>query len=177
LGTDPQCGGSEVKKWSWRISLVGAWATVLALGTSWRLSHEWRRPAPPNGEIICGPIADLAEEGPRLKARSRIAHDLLVGRTSLLAAAAAFRRLDDHPSSWARRPIGYEGAASEDEGYCRVVITWASFEAPPGRADERMGRIRAELDARLKDGTLRLPDAEDANPAGKGRETPTGKGS
>jgi hypothetical protein len=154
-----------MKKWSGRIAFVGAWATVLALGTSWRLNHDWRRPAPPSSELLCGPIADIADEAPRTEAKSRVIHDLLAGRTSLLAAAAAFRRLDDHPPSWARRPTNFEDAASEDEGYCRVVIVWASFEAPPGRADERMSRIRAELDARLKDGTLRLPDSEGADAA------------
>jgi hypothetical protein len=111
----------------------------------------------------------LSESSPETKgitaktaARVRVAHQLIAGRLSLLQAAAAFRDLDER---WPRTIIpvfDYPNAASEDEIHCLRVIHYVVTEAPPDRAAELTGRLQAELDAMLRNGTLHLPDSDDA---------------
>ena len=63
---------------------------------------------------------------------------------------------DDDPTFF------YPNAVSEDEIHCLLVIVYVGTEAPPEQAAELTGRLHAELDAMLRDGTLRLPDPKGA---------------
>jgi len=152
-----------MKSLTWRVTLVGAWITGVALATSLCPTREWKRPVPRCSEIIFGPAVDSLA---RLETKRRIVRDVLAGRTSLLMGAAEFRRirLSEHAPSWFPRPTCFAGAASKDEGYCRWVIAYASAEAPPERAEDVTKRLQAELAAMIRNGTLHLPDADGANP-------------
>ena len=150
-----------MKHLTWRVAFVGAAITALVLVAFLRLTHEGRRPIHSSIEQLSGPLDDSLA---RLESKRRIAHDVLAGRTSLLAAAGAFRRLDVHGPFWTHKPECFASAASEDEGYCRWVIGWASTEAPNGQADEVIKRLQAELATMVRDGTLHLPDVKGAAP-------------
>jgi hypothetical protein len=149
-----------MKRSTWRVAFIGAGITALVLATSLRLNREGRRPVHSTELLSDSSVDSLA----RIETKHRIARDVLAGRTSLLAAAAAFRRLDEQPPAGARGPHFWMAAASTDEAYCRSVIAWASTEAPDGQANEVMKRLKAELATMIRDGTLHLPDAKDAAP-------------
>ena len=81
---------------------------------------------------------------------------MIAGRLSLLPAAAAFRDMQD--PKWLPGLLdSNRGAASIDEVYCRSVIGYVGAR-PPDRAKEVARRLEAELSARLRDGTLHLPE-------------------
>jgi hypothetical protein len=149
-----------MKPLTWRVVFVSAGITALVLAASLRLSREGSRPIQSTEQISDPSVDSLA----RLETKRRIAHEVLDGRTSLLAAASAFRRLDEHGLPWIHKPECFASAATEDEGYCRWVIGWASTEAPNGQGDEAKNRLQAELAAMLRAGTLHLPDANRPNP-------------
>ena len=110
--------------------------------------------------IVCESPAEVQGICARNRAKARVADEVLAGRLSLLQAAAAFRDLDER---WPRSPIMwayFPNAASDDEIHCLHVISYVGMEAPPDRAAELTGRLHAELDAMLRNGTLRLPDPE-----------------
>ena len=157
---------------SWKAAVLGTWLIALAAGVAFHHSGKragpWDQAAAPASVQLCGPPTDLFLQPLRMEAKRRIAHDVLVGRTPLLAAAAAFRRMDEPPPSWLRTPGCYNGANSKDEAYCRSVIYYVCREGPRERTDEATSRLEAELDAMLREGTLRLPDVRDANQTGDG---------
>jgi hypothetical protein len=153
-----------MKNLTWRVAVVGAWMTALALLASLHLSRQWGRPIPIRGVQLRGPAVELSA---RLETKSRVARDVVMGRTPLLAAAAVFRRLDDQSPCYAHARNGSVDAPSEAEAYCRSVIGWVATEAPPERADELTKRLQSELDAMIRDGALHLPSAGDAKPADK----------
>ena len=102
----------------------------------------------------------------RMTAKFRVADEVIGGRRSLLQAAAAFRDLDERWPRTADPYSGYPNAASEAEVYCLKVIGYVDAEAPPDRAAELTRRLHAELDAMLRNGTLHLPDPDDASSPG-----------
>jgi hypothetical protein len=153
-----------MKNLTWRSAVVGGWMTVLALLASQHLSRPWGRPIPIHGVQLRGPAVEM---GARLETKSRVAHDVFMGRTPLLAAAAVFRRLDDQSPCYAQARNGSVDSPSEAEAYCRSVIGWVAREAPPERADELTKRLQSELDAMIRDGALHLPSAGDAEPIDK----------
>jgi hypothetical protein len=88
----------------------------------------------------------------RIEAKHQIVRDLLAGRTSLLGAAAAFRRLDETASPrWVRAPQIFIDAASEEEAYCRSVV---AFVRTTERSEETADRLQAEFNALLSSGNL-----------------------
>jgi hypothetical protein len=156
-----------MKRWA-QWTLIAA--TVLPLVGGLIFHAHGRLNRPPIGEAT----SVVLEAGPmnsaivaRMTAKGQVANEVIAGRLSLLQAAAAFRNLDQR---WPRVavPSPYSPkAASEDEVYCLLVIGYVRAEAPPERAADLVGRLRAELTAMLRDGKLHLPDVEDANPTGR----------
>ena len=83
-----------------------------------------------------------------MEAKQQIVRELLAGRTSLLAAGAAFRRLDDGASPrWVRAPQQFPDAASDDEAYCRSVLIFVPATAPIELSKETVDRLQEELNA------------------------------
>lgn len=116
----------------------------------------------PNCAEISGPAQC---EGRRIEDKERIAQDAAAGRLTLLEAAAAYRDLDAQSTPYPTEVVtNYDPGASVDEGYCRMVIAYVRAELPTGQAEESANLLEAELDARLKDGSLRLPNAPAASP-------------
>jgi hypothetical protein len=146
-----------MKSVTWQVALVGLLAAAIAVGAVWRLTGRGGLSAPPPASVeIFGPDRDSVE---RLEFKHRLSGEVIAGRLSLFEAAAAFRDAD----AQGQRPAVYvvesfPGAASEEEAYCRSVIAWVGAEAPCDRADDLTSRLRAELDARLPDGAIQLPD-------------------
>jgi hypothetical protein len=96
----------------------------------------------------------------RTAAKSEVAGEALEGRWTLLEAAARFRDLD------AAAPEGYRRAwrslvegATDEERYCRQVLDYSATVARD-RSDDpaALDRLRAQLEAALSRGDLRLPD-------------------
>ncbi len=139
--------------------VVGAWLTAVAVAAFPYLSREGRTPTPSPIAEPLGPNLDVA---PRVEAKRRIAQGVLAGRTSLLAAAAALRRLDENPPVWLIRPTCLLEGASEDEDYCRFAISWVRRESTAEQVEQVTKRLQVELAGMIRNGTLRLPDAENA---------------
>jgi len=101
----------------------------------------------------------------RLARRRALGRAVAEGRMALVEAAARFAAVDRLPpevrADLARRQ--YPGA-SDEERYCRDVISWAVRELAPDDPCEAValrGRLEAELERRLRDG-LRLPAVEES---------------
>ena len=147
-----------MKSTTWQIALIGLLAVAIAVGAVWRLTGREGLSAPPPASVeIFGPDLDSVE---RLEVKHRLTGEVIAGRLSLFQAATAFRDAD---ARGGRPPTLYlldvfPGHPSEEEAYCRSVIAWVGSEAPRDRADDLTGRLQAELDARLRDGRLQLPD-------------------
>jgi hypothetical protein len=94
----------------------------------------------------------------RLAGKNAVADVVREGRLDLLEAAARFRDLQaaDPSFDWDRFRE-YTPGATDEERLARAVIGFVanSPDADPGPA-ELVGRLKAELAARLRDGTLRL---------------------
>jgi hypothetical protein len=96
----------------------------------------------------------------RSATKYRVAGDAAEGRLTLLEAAARFRDLDAGASEGYRRGWRHthEGA-SDEERYCRQVITYAGLVLHDrSDAAAALGRLQAQLDGALSRGDLRLPD-------------------
>lgn len=96
----------------------------------------------------------------RMYAKQGIADEVIAGRLSLLQAAAAFRDLDaqDPRNPTAELLWVFPESSSADEAYCRSVISHVKYRVPPDRAEQLTSGLEAELAARLRGGTLRLPE-------------------
>jgi WD40 repeat protein len=96
----------------------------------------------------------------RLKAKNRLAREVIDGRLTLLEAAARFRNLDlkPPPFAWDALRSIYPGA-SDDELHCREVIFFVRAEQRdrPGTDAGIVARLEAELNERLGRGDLHLP--------------------
>jgi hypothetical protein len=149
-------------QWALIMATILPFAGVLVYHAHVRFN---RSPILKASSVVSEADPSLPEIISRIDAKRRVANEVIAGRLSLLQAAAAFRNLDERwPCNvipWAYFP----NAASEDEVYCLLVIGYVRCEAPPERADELTKRLQAELAAMLRDGTLHLPDAEDASTA------------
>ena len=92
----------------------------------------------------------------RISAKLYITDEVIAGRLSLLEAEAAFREWDvREPQQSYEYPLNYPPGASEEERRCRAVITYVSVQAPRDQAPALIRRLEAELEERLRDGTLR----------------------
>jgi hypothetical protein len=128
--------------------------------------HVAGRPRPPSPRVPGGAGHDEAKRVAAL--------GVIDGRVTLLEAGAAFRDADAADPGRARRAADSLGGGSADVGYCRSVIEWVRTEAPPARAAELAGRLEAELEARRRDGTLRLPPPNAVRAPGGARDPSSG---
>src|ERR1700722_14393729 len=135
---------------TWNTAVFGGWLiAVVVVVASHQKSKQGRiaSTAQANSVTIYGPDVEWMK---RLDAKQQISSHLLAGRTSLPAAAAAFRRLDDSASSrWIRAPQIYADAASDEEAYCRSVMAYLHTTVPTERFEEVVDRLQAELNARF----------------------------
>ena len=145
----------------WGGALLSAGLAALAILALSRLIGGGGRPAPASGLPYDNPETARALIA-RIERKHRIACELAAGRLSLFEAAAAFRDLEaEGPPSTVM--CGFPDASSEDEAHCRSVIEYVRMEGrgiDPDGADDRARCFEEDLDARLRDGTLRLPDTE-----------------
>jgi hypothetical protein len=140
-----------------RHAALWAGPAVLAVAIGFRIAcgpPHWLTP-PSGGERRTSPGLRATA---RLEAKSRMADEVIAGRLSLLEAAAGFKALDaagPPAPGWVfpERPPD----VSDDEYYCRMVIEFVRGTAAAGEADDAVCPLQAELDARLRDGTLHLP--------------------
>jgi hypothetical protein len=96
----------------------------------------------------------------RLKDKQQIVNDFLAGRTSLIGAGAAFRRLDDGASSrWIRAPETFPNAASEEEAYCLSVMVYLHRAVPTERSEEIGNRLQSEVNAMFPSRQAQTTDA------------------
>ncbi len=110
----------------------------------------------PRTLVLAGPNYALLR---RMDAKAWATREVIAGRLSLWQAAAAFKALDAEAPpypGWVFVPP--PPGMTEEEGYCRSVIDWVRWAAPADRADELVGRLQAQLDAGLRQGTPHLPD-------------------
>lgn len=153
-----------MKSRMWCVALVGGGLTLLTAAASLHLRGEQRTAAlreglassPQDGVLWSGPDVDGLN---RMEAKDKMVHEVTTGRKSLLAAASLLRRLDDLSPRWNRATELYPDAASEEEAYCRAVIACVGVEITPQWGKEITKSLQAELDARLRDGTLYFDDA------------------
>lgn len=139
-----------LRPWLFPAATAGFVAAIVCI-----LALHRTPPPPPTYVVMCGPdYSGIA----RLETKRRLIGAVIAGRLSLLQAAANFRDADrrgPRPAVFAL--CVFPGAASEEEGYCRSVISWVHVKAPREQAEELTRRLQAELDAHVRDGTLRLP--------------------
>jgi hypothetical protein len=133
---------------------AGVFASVLAYHSA---THRAAAPAARESERISrADPSDRAIQA-RIAAKEGVVKDLIAGRTSLVQAAAVFRALGGMgPADMIR--VAYPLAASEDEAYCRSVIDYVPGQAPAGQGDALVRDLKAEMNDRLRDGTLHLAD-------------------
>jgi hypothetical protein len=104
-----------------------------------------------------------AEVLARLDTKEQIVTDLLAGRLTLLTAAARFHALTANvPGAVRYLRFCYEGR-SDEERYCRQVISWVRTEAlvmaPPEVTRVTLRRLEAELQQHLDSGEpITFPD-------------------
>jgi hypothetical protein len=120
------------------------------------------RPAPPPSlasvEVI-GPAPEFLRLERRMVVKSQIGEEAAAGRLSLIEAASALKRLDASGSPYSLEAItNCVPGVTLDEGYCRMAIGFTRSAVSLDQADYVAGPFERELDARLKDGTLHLPD-------------------
>lgn len=153
-----------------RWTLISATVLPFVCGLIYRAHDRLQRRQALDGKSII--VYESSDESKgitaRLMAKVRIVEEVIAGRLSMLQAAAAFRDLDKRWPRAADPRLIYPKAATEDEVYCLCVIGYVNRETPPDRAAELTRRLHAELDAALRNGTLRLPDLEDASSSGGG---------
>jgi hypothetical protein len=160
----------KMKHWSqWALVVATILPVVCVLACHARARLQTSQALEGHSSIVlCESCAESEGTIARIRAKARVADELIGGRLSLVRAAAAFRGLDKHwprvLNAWAAFP----SASSEDERFCLQVIGYVGTEAPPQRAAELIGRLHAELDAMLQNGTLHLPDSDDAPSPGGG---------
>lgn len=158
-----------MKQWT-RWGLITATVPLLACALLYH-AHERiqrRQALAPQSSLVYDSSAESKGVTARITAKYRVAGEVVAGRMSLLQAAVAFRSLDQHWPHVIDAGPGSPKAASEVEVYCLKVIAYVRSEAPLERVAELANRLQAELDAMLRNGTLRLPDADDALSSGGG---------
>lgn len=128
------------------------------------------RPAPPNPAER---LADTASEMPRwewsdarpdisrsTEQKRQVARRVIDGTSTLVEAAAAMRGIDRRSPQFrweAFRAIAPD--TTDAERHCREVIFWVEHVRPQSQdADELVSRLEAEIECRVQDGSLTLPD-------------------
>jgi hypothetical protein len=103
----------------------------------------------------------------RVQEKQRLAWELIEGRLSLPEAAARYRDLEEQQPSFNWR--GFRCTCpgeSDDERHCREVIVFVGVELQ-GRPETDLalvGRLEAELQARLGRGDFHLPGPSPSSP-------------
>jgi hypothetical protein len=97
-----------------------------------------------------------------VKEKYRVIEELLLGRLTLLEAAALFRALDQSLRSfnWEQFRLGYPGD-SDEERHCREVIRWVRIElesTDPCLSIATQHELERKLQEHLRRGTLLLPE-------------------
>jgi hypothetical protein len=136
-------------------ALLGA--ALLGVALAWRI----RSPdADPEARRAAALERRLARVAGRNQARRQIALDLIARRLTLLRAAGRFRDFDEGNPDFNRKRFRdlYEGA-TDVERYCRRVIEAVGHEvvAKPDAPQDLVRRLEAELQGRLRSGTLHWP--------------------
>jgi hypothetical protein len=148
----------------WCVALVGAGMALLTAAVSLHVRGEHRAPAlrhgltdsRQDGVILSGPDVDALR---RVKSKDRMVYEIIAGRKSLLDAAARLRRLDNLSPRWSRATKLFPDAASEEEAYCRAIIACVAAEVGPKWGKGITTGLQAELEAKLRNGTLHFNDA------------------
>jgi hypothetical protein len=97
--------------------------------------------------------------------KQQVAVAVAEGRLGLLEAATWFRDLDARAPNVAQKRASCFPGASEDERYCRQVVDHVQnlLESLHQDSTPTVDCLKAELEGRLKDGSLRLPPRSPAN--------------
>ncbi len=146
---------------TWKQFLLAASATAVVAGAiGLRLARGPDAPEPDDAPgWHSDPPAEVAALAARSQAKAAAVRELTAGRRTLLETAAAFRDLD---AQWPpqRVPIrdSFPESSSDDEAYCRAVLMYVWHIPPRDHPAEWVRRLNDELDARRRDGTLRLPE-------------------
>jgi hypothetical protein len=113
--------------------------------------------------------SQLQEVSRRLYGKEHVAAEVARGRLTLLEAAARFRDLNAELPGFQREQFRsvYPGR-SDDERHCWQVIRFVRTELQdvPNAVPRVVGRLEAELQARVDRGDLRLPEPVPAAQAG-----------
>jgi hypothetical protein len=115
--------------------------------------------------------AQAAVVAAKKEVRKRVAREVIAGRLSLAQGAARLRDISLADPGF---QLGFFRmlcpGATDEERYCRGVITWArmSLPAEPERARAAADKMEAELTELLRRGPLHLPGAHPPDkPGGK----------
>jgi hypothetical protein len=135
-----------------------AFSAVVAVFAAVRASRP-APPPPPASWEVSAPSPECMRARWRLEVKRRIAGDAAAGRLSLLEAASALKALDASGAPYSLDAItNFDPRVALDEGYCRMAIRYIRSAVTPDQADYVAGPFEKELAARLRDGTLHLPD-------------------
>jgi hypothetical protein len=139
-------------------SFLFAWTAVAAVVVGDQALRRAVPATPSQGELISGTTYD----GRRAETKHQIGEDAAAGRLSLLEAASAMKELDAVGSPYPLEVLtNCDPGVSLDEGYCRMVIRWLPSAVSSDQADCPARRLEKELNERLRDGSLRLPEKGD----------------
>jgi hypothetical protein len=99
----------------------------------------------------------------RIAAKEEVIYELMDERTTLLEAAAAFRKLDAESVVFGGKSSDTFPGQTEGERTCRQVIQWVRVQSQdwePAQAERLVARLEAELESHLcsHDGQFELTE-------------------
>lgn len=138
-------------------ALAGAMIALLAGLAAHRLARAPEGPR--RGEPEDATVVAVRAIQARMAGKRQVADEVIAGRLSLLEAAAVFRRLDTVGPPIPPIRDRFPDLTSDDEAYCRSVVEYVQSTVPADENQEEWTRrLRDELETRLRDGTLHLPE-------------------
>ncbi len=126
------------------------WATTLGLDV-WNLPSLERDEE--SAQQLSESLSDRSEIlMERIRAKGRVANDLVARRLTLLEAAAQFRHLNHEPPQAPAAGLDCFPGRTENERLCRQVLSWVPGVmegCAPTQIEELVCGLEAELDAYL----------------------------
>ena len=138
-------------------AVLGALTSLLAGLAACQLSRGPDGPRPSAQSVANAEAAAEAQAiTERMERKRRLVEEMVAGRRTLLQTAAGFRDIGAEDNFTIRQAFPH--TASDEEAYCRSILEYVRVVAPPDEAAGLCRDLEDELNGRLRDGTLALPE-------------------
>lgn len=132
------------------VLIAGLMAVAVVFRPDW-VGAPRAAASPGASSLITGPDERLMALAKRMRSKAQVVWQLLDGDLSLFDAAAAFRFLNDYPTtlkdnSWHRLP-----GKSDGEKLCRQVISWAESHLLLKRGEAEVADLVSRWERELEE--------------------------